>query len=303
MICSLEFGLPRQARQMKDEAKKIEEEKQAEKGTVRPPSMTYFRKKEKVKGKLVDIDGLDVLKALQGEYKKRVHTLARYPYSGGFYLAPAPVVADLLKLIEQFETATDHPEGMTMAQTWMKWATEVYPEYLESAPTRMGSMFNEDDFPTLHDCKKRFRMKLTILPLAEKDQVARITLISPAHQQLLKAHADGAQQVAIADLKKSIWKDFMEPLQKVVEVFSKDKFKVYDSLLGNLMTVVNVIPAYKDLFNDANLMKAAEQVKDVFGKMTTDDLRKSDEHRKVALAQATKLVAEFDPFARQFSEE
>lgn len=301
MICSLEFGLPRQARQMKDEAKKIEADKHADKGTVRPPSMTYFRRKSET-GKKEEIDGLAMLKELQQEYKKAVHTLARYPYSGGFYLAPAPVVAELLKLEQMFEHGAEGAPSK-MALTWVKWATEVYPEWEATAKERMGSMYSEDDFPTLHDCKKRFRMHLTILPLAEKEQVARITLISPAHQQLLKAHADNAQQTAIGDLKKQIWKDFMEPLQKVVEVFSKDKFKVYDSLLGNLMTVVNVIPAYKDLFDDANLMNAAEQVKVAFGKMTTDDLRTSDEHRKTALVAAKTLVAQFDPFAREFTAE
>lgn len=303
MICSFETALPRQSRQLKEEAKKIEKNVNAESGTVRAPSMTYFRRKgDKAKNEPNEVDGLQLLKDVQYAYKLAVHKLARYPYSGGFYLAPAPVIADLLKLEAEYEKGVDGKPSK-IQEAWFQWCTEEYPGLKESAPTRMGTMYDEQDFPSLADCKKRFKAHLTILPLAPKDQVARITLISPEHQQLLSLHANAAQQSAITDLRKQIWKDFLTPLKKVVEVFNKEKPKVYESLLGGIMEVVNIIPSYKGLFNDDALMAAAEQVRAGFANITTEGLRSSDEQRKVAFAAASNMLNQLDPFVREFSEE
>ena len=164
----------------------------------------------------------------------------------------------------------------------------------------MGELFQSANFPTLSDCYKRFRTKLTILPLAEKDQVQRIALISPKSQELLMAHADAKGKEAVAQLHAQIWKDLMAPLQHVVTVFEKDKTKVHETLLGNLMEIANIVPSYKELTNDPQLLAAAEKIKTVFGQMTVQDLRKSEEARKAALTSAKEMVAEFMPGARKF---
>lgn len=292
MIVALETGLPRQAVQLKDEAKKIEAENHAEKGTVKA-SIHYFRKKTKNdKGIISEVDGLAKLKEYHQSYRKAVNVLARYPYSGSFYLAPAPVIEDLLKVKEKFD-------GMGQ-DVWMDWADNDYPDWAKDAPVRMGSLFQMTDFPSLSDCHKRFRSKLIILPLAEKDQVARITLISPKSQEILMAHADETGKAAVAELHKQIWKDLMAPLQQVVTVFEKDKPKIYDSLLGNLLEIVNIIPSYKELTADPELANAAEKIKEVFSQITTEDLRKNEEARKTALTSAKEMVAQFTPFARKF---
>lgn len=301
MLAAIELGLPRQATQLKIEAAKIEEEQHAQKGTVKPPSITYFRKEtlnpeytgKKGQKKWIEVDGLEALKEFQREFKDAVHSLARYPYGVGLYLAPAQVVDDLVKLKLKYETQLN--------TVWMNWADEVYPVWADSAAERMGALYNQADFPTLTDCRKRFRAELVLIPLAEKEQVARIALISPTSKQLLMDHADAKSKEAIAELHKQIWTDLMKPIQQVVTVFEKDKPKVYETLLGNLMQIVNVIPSYKELCQDPELEQAAAAAKEVFGKITTEDLRSSEEARKQALFQAKELVAKFQPFARKFA--
>lgn len=291
MIVSLELGLPRQATQLKDESKKIETANHAEEGTVRT-SIHYFRKKDP-ENKKREIDGLAKLKEHQSEYKLAVHNLARYPYSGGFYLAPAGVVDDLLKVQEKYSAK--------QLDVWMDWADLVYPMWLDEAPTRMGALFNTDDYPDLGDCKKRFKCNLTILPLAEKDQVARITLISQKSQQLLMQHADATSKAAIDELHKSIWKDFMAPLQHIVNVFERDKPKIHETMLSNLMQIVSVIPSYQALTQDNDLVESAQKVKAVFEQITAEDLRTSQEKRDMAFTSAKEMVAQFTPFARKFA--
>lgn len=295
MLAAIELGLPRQGTQLKIEATKIEEENKAEKGSVRPPSALYFRKDVANTGpgkKWIEVDGLAPLKEFHAEYKAAVRALARYPYGGEFYLAPAPVIDDLVKLKEKYEGK--------LAEVWMHWADTVYPEWAGEAPTRMGALYNATDFPTLGDCQKRFKAELLLIPLAEKEQVARIALISPKSQSLLMEHADANSKKVMQELHKQIWSDFMKPMEQVVKVFEKDKPKIYETLLGNLLSIVNVIPSYKELCQDPELEAAAAKAKEVFGQITTDDLRASEEARKLALFQAKDLIAKVTPFARKF---
>lgn len=296
MLTAIELGLPRQGTQLKIEATKIEVENHAERGSVRPPSITYFRKEVLNTGpgkKWQEVDGLASLKEFQSEYKAAVRALAKYPYTAGLYLAPAPVIDDLVKLKEKFETQ--------LAQVWMHWADTQYPEWADTALQRMGAFYDASDFPTLGECQKSFRAELILIPLAEKDQVARIALISPKSQSLLMEHADSTSKAAMAELHKQIWSDFMKPLQQVVTVFEKDKPKIYDTLLGNLMSMVNLIPSYKELCQDPELEAAAAKAKEVFSQITTEHLRESDEARKLALFQAKDLIAKVTPFARKFA--
>ena len=296
MLAKLEFGLPRQATQLKVEATKIEEENHSEKGTVRPPSITYFRKEilNQNKGKKwIEVDGLAPLKEFQAEYKTAVYALAKYPYAAGLYLAPAPVVDELCQLKTKYETKLN--------EVWSHWANHDYPDWSETAPQRMGDFYEAGDFPSLVECRAAFKAELILIPLAEKEQVARIALISPKSQDLLMQHADATSKIAIAELHKQIWSDLMKPLQQVVTVFEKDKPKIYETLLGNLMDIVNVIPSYKELCQDPELEQAAAKAKEVFSQITTEQLRSSEEARKTALFQAKELVATFTPFARKFA--
>jgi len=188
-------------------------------------------------------------------------------------------------------------------QVWMKWADDVYPEWAlpESAKSRMGDLYNETDFPTLKDCMKHFTCECTIVPLGEAEQVKRIMLISKQSAELLEKSIDAKVQTQIEELHTSIWKDLMSPLEKIVEVFNKDKPKIYETLLGNLLEIVNVIPSYDALTKDPKLQEAATKAKAVFTTMTTADLKKSEEARKLALSTAKDLIQNYTPYARKFA--
>lgn len=293
MIGALESGLPRQSFKLLEEAEQIAKENKAEKGSVKA-SMYYFKSKDPTdpKGKR-EIDGLQLLKDHIAEYKKAFRSLARYPYRGEFYLVPAAGVDDLLKIREKYE-------GDLKTATWTKWADDEYPKWQESAPERMGHLYDKSDFPALSECMSRFKVELSLLPLAPKEQVARIALIAPKTQTFLKEHADATSKKAIEDLHKQIWQDLMKPLEHVVTTFEKDKPKVYETLLGNLFDIVNVIPNYNSMLGDPELALAAESIKAKLGKMTTEDLRSSDEKRKEAFTSAKELVNVFTPYARKF---
>lgn len=92
----------------------------------------------------------------------------------------------------------------------------------------------------------------------------------------------------------------MKPIQNIVDQLSKDKGKIYDSLIGNVISITDLIPAYNEIHKDANLTALAQQVKAKLAEIKPDDIRKSSDAKADALAKAKDIIKEFEPYARKF---
>lgn len=166
MLVGISFGLPRQSRQLPTIAGQIENSAKAEHGTVKA-SIHYFRKKEGNR----EVDGLRTLKAFQSSWKSAVEHYARYPFSAGMKLLPAALAAQAI---------AENDKWLKLeAGIWNLWQADEYAGWFKSAPERMGSLYEPDDFPSVEDCRRRFKCGVMIIPLAEAEQWQRITAISP----------------------------------------------------------------------------------------------------------------------------
>lgn len=287
---ALSFGLPRQSSELKQAARDIEKKANAENGTARS-SIYYFKKNDPKNPKRV-IDGLQSLKTFQGEWKRKLEHYARYPYIGGLKIIPAVLVADFLKASDDFKANRE--------TIWMNWADEEYPVWAEEAPTRMGQYYDADDFPSLGDCMKRFVCDVDILPMAAGEQWKHLSAIGSDITAVLAASTDEKIQEAKEQAMVSMWQDMMEPVQHIVDTLGKDSPKIYETLIGNVLSIVDIVPAYASQA-DPKLVELAAQAKAQLGNITTEQLRKSDDVRKETLQKAKDLVNAFQPFARKLS--
>lgn len=295
MLVCVDSGLPRQVTALKEEAAAIERSKGALRGTVRSSVYYFKRDADKAQGeKGKQVDGLQSLKEFITEYKEAVFTRARYPYIGGMRLVPAPLVDEVLEVKAKYDKMKQ--------DVWYEWANNVYPIWYDSAAERMGSMFSDQDFPSLSESMQRFTCTCDLAPLAEAEAVKRITLISRNSQEMLERMANARNEQQHREMVTSIWKDLMGPIQHVVDTFEKDAPKIYETMLSNLMKIVNVVPSYSELVQDEKLQEAAAKAKEVFGRMSTADLKKSDEARVLAFTTAKDLVTTFSPYARKFAD-
>jgi hypothetical protein len=286
-LVSISFGLPRQSRELESAAADAEVKANAERGTV-ASSMFYFKRKDGDK----KIDGLDKLKKFQGKWKREIEIIAPFPYAGNFRILP-------MKLLGRFHEINTKFIAEKKA-VWQDWADEDYADWRQSAPVRMGSLYKPEDFPSLGDCKERFRVEVDTMLISPAEQWRRIATISEDLAATMEAASNEKVEAAVKAANAQTWKDVLGPLQNVITTFTKDKFKVHDSLIANILHIVEMVPAL-NLSNDPELNNLATRAKDVFSKITPDDLRKSAETRTMAMAQAQALVAEFEPFARKFA--
>jgi hypothetical protein len=283
MLCGMQFRMPRQSRQLTAIAGEIENNARAEHGTVKA-SIHYFRQ-----GKT---DGLKTLKQFQSAWKAAVEHYARYPFSGGMKLLPASLV--------EAAVITNSGFAAREAEIRRAWVLDEYPDWQASAPTRMGSLYDAGDFPSATDCMNRFKCEVVIVPLSEADQWQRIAAISTdLAATMASQHNETVERVTQAAHAK-LWADVMAPISHIVDTLSKDKSKLYSSLLENVMSITALVPAYNEIHGDAQLTALANKATEELSKISIEDLRTSAEARETTLAKAKALVTEYQPYARAF---
>lgn len=287
MLVDITFGLPRQSVKLETVARNVETQANAEEGVVRS-SGYYFRKRE---GKKV-LDGLRTLKQFQSSWGNELKFFARYPFAGGFKLLPAT-------LLEQF-MATNKRFLDSEEEVWRQWSTAEYTSWAQSAPVRMGALYNAADFPSLDECRTAFICDITVIPMAPVDQWRHITAIAPDVAAVMQAREEATIQKVTRESHAQLWQDIMKPLRNVVEQLTKDKTRIHETLIQNVTEIASLIPAYNAVIKDEALESLAVQVTQTLSKITAEDLRKDNSVRDSALKTAAALVAEFDPYARSF---
>lgn len=296
LLVAVTMGLPRQSVQRKDVAVQAEQKANAARGTS--GHSVYYWKWEEGEGKAkIRHDGMEKLREFQSAYKRAILHYARYPYVAGAWMLPAALAPACLKVKADYEK--QEPE-IRETFAYGEGITD-YPALVKSAPKRMGQWHSESDFPSLKECLDRFVCDVTIVPLAAAEQVQRIAILSPDIAKTIeegasKAYAKGKEEALV-----KLWSDIMDPIQHAVTTLEKDGAKIFDTLVGNIIDIVDLIPAYNGVFNDPHLNNLAAQAKAAFGEIKPDDLRASNEAKAKMLESAKSIVNSFKPYQRKLA--
>ena len=288
LLVTIETGLPRQSTQLKKVARQAEEKAKAKSGTV--TSSSFYWRWEDEQGYH---NGLDSLAKFQNAYRAAITHYARFPFAAGALMLPVGLAEPCLKVMAELDK--QWPEVRK------EWLNKQYPVLSAAAPERMGGFHDPNDFPTWDDCDDRIICVATVIPLAPADAVTRIGMLSPDIAKTIEASASKSYEKGKADAIEKFRGELIAPIQNVVEVLSKDKSKIYDSLIGNIISIVDLIPGYNGVFNDPELLKFAEHAKAAFAEIKPADLRTSAEIRAKALESAKNIVNTFKPFARKLA--
>lgn len=284
-LVTVSFGLPRQSRQLPKEAKEIEEHANAQEG-VATASMWYFRQRV---GKEL-IDALSSLKSYNNNWSKEHKRLARIPWAGTTRLLPAALAQPYFTMRSLME------EG---APAKRQEFLEVWEDWYNTGPTRMGTLFKADDFPSRDECIERIIWETTVMPLPDEEGWQRMALINPEHIQQEAARTNAAVTRAREEGRRETWADIIEHLNHIVTTLTKDRPRIYETLLGNLNGILDLVPAYNALFNDADMVRCAAQAKEALGSITADDLRQDPEVRARTVTAARDLLSQFGEMGRR----
>lgn len=277
MLVSLRFGLPRQSRQDKQKSRKVEQEAHAQKGVSRY-SVFYFQHEEDGN----KADALESLKAFFNAWRSEHNRLTR-PWDGGTRLLPAPLVERYMQMDTRMKT--EAPIQKTAAR-------EAYPDWKITAPTRMGQLYEPENFPTLEEFTEDISWDSSMIPLPVAAQWRQIKFIAPNISATLEATTNERIVKAVAEAHEQTWKDVLQPIQHIVDTLSKNKPRIFDSLIGNLTGILELVPAF-NIAGDSQLNQLAKSAQQTLAGINPDDLRTDPDLRKQTLKNAQGLLAKF----------
>lgn len=288
MLVSLSFTLPRQSKLNKSEAEKVEDTNSASHGVAKV-SVFYFQEKLPT-GKTND--AIAELKTFFGAWRSEHNRLTRPWDSGNTRLLPMQLIQRYLNMKSRFEE-----EAPAIVQAFLA----VVPQWAQTAPDRMGDLFDAGDFPSFDEVRQSISYDTAMIPLPTGEQWKRIAIISPDLAATMENTTNERVLKAVEEARVQTWKDVTKPLENIVNVLSKDKPRIFESLLGNLNESLDLLDAF-NLSKDPDLTRFGQQARETLAGITAEDLRKDPDLRKLTLGASKVLLSQFaNPQARKFA--
>lgn len=222
--------------------------------------------------KLFGKEDIQSIIAVQG-YARRIHHFYGLPwYDGGIRLLPTALFDDFSSQINEAIQLLDDAVDDVIAR---------YDDIIQHARKRQGKMFNKEDYPTKEEIKKRFRIVVRFLPVPDKSDFR-----ADMPQEIKDNFTQNDQ---FEDAVKAMWGKFRDVLEHAFEQLSKKKGKLFESVLSNLIDVVEILPAL-NIKEDPALNKLVKRAKALYADLEIKDLRENEDLREETATETKKIL-------------
>jgi len=225
---------------------------------------------------LIEREGLRYLKNVSGDIR-RYHRRNTLPWRDDEYrILPSTNYIDhtkgLREKVSKFDKSADD-------------FCKTLPELYEKAKKSLGKMYNEGDYPDPETVRSRYWVKIKISPVPVSGDF-RVSTIDKKELEAIKKEIESEKVEAIKEAMTSLWERLQSPIKKMVEKLSDKDGEFRDSLVGNIKTIVNLIPKLN--LGDENITKFAKDINSKLCNVDPKDLRKDEKVRK----ETTKIAKE-----------
>lgn len=159
-----------------------------------------------------------------------------------------------------------------------------YDKAVLQAQSLLGSSFNANDYPDVHDIERYFTLQVRFLPVPSGDHILKALGEGVAHD--VDEYVGHVMTTAAADAKQRL----REAVQRMHERCSAPKGKIYDSMTEAIDELVDTLPAIAGLTQDPELQKLVNEVKHTLTGFAPKDLRESVVTRSAAAKAAADIM-------------
>lgn len=191
----------------------------------------------------------------------------------------------LLPVAEYFEYTKKMEEFQIEHKNLVAIFMNVYPSLKENAPDRLGTLFNESDYPDAQALIHKFNISYKITPIADSEDL-RIKL-SKDEVKEIKRNIESGLSDKINNAKNSIVDRAETAVRAMYEKLNEKTATFRDTLVGNVVSLVELIPSM-NFDDDAQLIKLQKKLSKL--DVPCADLRKDNELRKNTAKAAKKLL-------------
>ncbi|MGB6689606.1 MAG: hypothetical protein WBE76_17360 [Terracidiphilus sp.] len=169
------------------------------------------------------------------------------------------------------------------------------PRYIEQVRPELNGLFREEDYPAADKLRKKFGVKLEILPIPSGNDF-RVQM-SAEEQARVAREIDTNVRESLTRGTEDLWKRLREVVSHMVDRLNEPDSRFHSTLVTNVLDMVEILPRL-NVNGDTDLNRFAEQVKDRLCNYSAQDLKKHDLLRVTTAADAANIVAEMDGLLR-----
>jgi hypothetical protein len=221
-----------------------------------------------------------------GKYAGNVRTYHYYatmPWSdSGLRLLTTAMYFDYQKRITEMES-----EFKSLVKDFL----DEYDAMISRAQTKLGSLFNNEDYPSKDDILEKYKFSVKYSPVPSVGDW-RVDVGNDAQQQLnmcyAQAYVDNLQQ-ALAEP----WERMHEALKNMSERLAGEKKQIFrDSLVTNVLDMCALLDKF-NVTGDAGMKQAKARIENLLLGVTPDALREDDHLRLDTKSKVDALLKEF----------
>jgi len=172
---------------------------------------------------------------------------------------------------------------------------EIYQNIKDEAPRRMGDMYDPKDFLSIDEIMRKFDVRLSVYPLPLADDWRVTDNLDEEEVTRIKQTMTDQFNESVMGTVKELWKRVGKAVGHVAEILSNDKSKIYDSLIGNLIDLVEILPKL-NLTDDQNLENARRDIETKLCSVNPDVLRDNKTLRHKTKKIAEEIMDNIAPF-------
>lgn len=207
-----------------------------------------------------------------------------------FYRMTLPWDEDGVRLLPT-DNWLDFTEMMaTHRNRWDNLVREFLNEYQNhrsTAMTRLGLLFDEKDYPNIHDVQDKFGLVTRWNPLPKSDDF-RLTLNSEDMEEL-EADLEDRVQTAVLEANRDLYNRLAEKLGRISKQLGNPDALLRDSLISNVKDLCKLIPNL-NVTGDQDLEAIRQQVLNDIASVDMDDIRGDDDIRDRTRSAADDIL-------------
>jgi hypothetical protein len=179
---------------------------------------------------------LDELRTLAGQIRQHFYKIT-LPWSDeGYRLLPAHFYFDLSARMREFE------------QSFSKQVDDFldcYPIYIEHVRPELNGLFREEDYPSADALRKKFGLKLEVLPIPSGDDF-RVTM-SVEEQAHVAREIDANVRQSLEEGTEDLWSPLKNVVSHMADRLNEPESRFHASLVTKVFDLLKCLP-YRQVY-------------------------------------------------------
>ena len=187
----------------------------------------------------------------------------------------------------QKEITRMEQEFNTLVDTFLS----SYDKLVLQAQMKLGTLFNQDDYPPVDMVRDKFKFSVKFAPVPEVGDW-RVNVGQEAEAILKESYAN-YYQANLESAYADVWERTHEALTRMSEKLSGDKKQIFrDTLVSNVVDMVDLLEKF-NVTGDQKMRTAKHKLESVMLGITPDALREDDHLRHDVKGKVDSLLKEF----------